>query len=107
MDTLLLSLSQFTTKGIVKKDGIQHNDMFFDAFKMQVERAYQFNGWFTKENVLFACEGWSKSLSKDNLEDFISSIDLNNVSPKKVAIIMAGNIPLVGFHDFLSVLIFG
>jgi len=100
-------LSQFTTKGIVKKEGIPHNDLFFDAFKMQVERAYQFNQWFTIENVLFACEGWSKSLAKNNLKDFISSIDLNNVSPKKVAIIMAGNIPLVGFHDFLAVLISG
>jgi len=100
-------LSQFTTKGIVKKEGIPHNDLFFDAFKMQVERSYQFNQWFTIENVLFACEGWSKSLTTNNLEDFISSVDLNNVSPKKVAIIMAGNIPLVGFHDFLAVLISG
>jgi len=100
-------LSQFTTKGIVKKEGIPHNDLFFDAFKMQVERAYQFNQWFTLENVLFACEGWSKSLTKNNLEDFISSVDINNVNPKKVAIIMAGNIPLVGFHDFLAVLISG
>jgi len=100
-------LSQFTTKGIAKKEGIPHNDLFFDAFKMQVERSYQFNQWFTLENVLFACEGWSKSLSKNNLDDFVSSIDLTKVSSKKVAIIMAGNIPLVGFHDFLSVLISG
>ena len=100
-------LSQFTTKGIVKKEGIPHNDLFFDAFKMQVERAYQFNQWFTIENVLFACEGWSKSLTKNNLENFIASIELSNISSKKIAVIMAGNIPLVGFHDFLTVLISG
>lgn len=100
-------LSQFTTSGIVKKEGIPHNDLFFDAFKMQVERAYQFNGWFTIENVLFACEGWSNALTKNNLENFSSSTNLNNITQKKVAIVMAGNIPLVGFHDFLSVLISG
>ncbi|PHS06690.1 MAG: acyl-CoA reductase [Kordia sp.] len=100
-------LSQFTTKGITKKEGIPHNDLFFDAFKMQVERAFQFNGWFTIENVLFACEGWSNSLTKRNLENYSTTTNLNKITPKKVAIVMAGNIPLVGFHDFLSVLISG
>lgn len=100
-------LSQFTTKGIIKNDAIPHNDLFFDAFKMQVERAYEFNGWFTLENVLFSCEGWSNSLNKNNLESFTSSHSLNVNSSKSIAIIMAGNIPLVGFHDFLSVLISG
>ena len=100
-------LSQFTTKGIIKKEGIPHNDLFFDAFKMQVERAYQFNGWFTKENVLYSCEGWHKSLTENNLNNFSSSTKLCDITPKKVAIVMAGNIPLVGFHDFLSVLISG
>jgi len=100
-------LSQFTTAGIVKKEGIPHNDLFFDAFKMQVERAYQFNGWFTIENVLYSCEGWSKSLTKQNLISFVSDINLDSISSKKIAIVMAGNIPLVGFHDFLSVLISG
>lgn len=100
-------LSQFTTTGIVKKEGIPHNDLFFDAFKMQVERAYQFNQWFTMENVLFSCEGWHKSLTETNLNNFTNSINFNDISSKKIAVVMAGNIPLVGFHDFLSVLISG
>ena len=100
-------LSQFTTKGIIKNEAISHNDLFFDAFKMQVERAYEFNGWFTLENVLLSCEGWSNSLNKNNLESFTSSHNLNKNLSKNIAIIMAGNIPLVGFHDFLSVLISG
>lgn len=100
-------LSQFNTNGIIKNNTIAHNDLFFDAFKMQVERAYEFNGWFTLENVLFSCEGWSNSLNKNNLEKFASSVDLSGIQPKTIAIIMAGNIPLVGFHDFLSVLLSG
>ncbi len=100
-------LGQFTTKGIKKIDSILHNDLFFDAFKMQVERAYQFNGWFTIENVLFACEGWHNSLQKEKLLDFTKEIAHVKYDYKKIAIVMAGNIPLVGFHDFLSVLISG
>ncbi|MFD0962507.1 acyl-CoA reductase [Pseudofulvibacter geojedonensis] len=100
-------LSQFTTERISKKEQVLHNDLFFDAFKMQVERAQEFNGWFTLDNVLFSCEGWSKSLTNENLNKFIDSINIKKNTPKTIAIIMAGNIPLVGFHDFLSVLLMG
>ncbi len=100
-------LEQFTTKGIKKIDGIPHNDLFFDAFKMQVERAYQFNGWFTVENVLFACQGWHECLKNDKLQNFTKEIENLEIESKKVAIVMAGNIPLVGFHDFLCVLLSG
>ncbi len=99
-------LSQFTTEGILKKEDIPHNELFFEAFKLQVERAEEFNGWFTLENVLFACEGWSNSLTTAKLTNFTTGIT-SNVSHKTIAVIMAGNIPLVGFHDFLSVLISG
>lgn len=100
-------LSQFTTKGIIKNNTIPHNDLFFDAFKMQVERAHEFNGWFTLNNVLFSCEGWSNTLTQINLKSFTSLNTLDGLSSKTIAVIMAGNIPLVGFHDFLSVLISG
>jgi hypothetical protein len=100
-------LSQFTTNGIEQKENIPHNDLFFDAFKMQVKRAQEFNGWFTKDNVLFSLESWSKALSQENLNKWTGSYEFSIHDPKTVAIIMAGNIPLVGFHDFLSVLVSG
>ena len=101
-------LSQFSTKGIQKKDGIVNNDLFFDGFQHQMKLAQENNTWFTQENMLFALENWSKALTQENLETWISSEQLQfNEQQKKVAIIMAGNIPLVGFHDFLSVLISG
>ncbi|MRH99304.1 acyl-CoA reductase [Kriegella sp. EG-1] len=68
------------------------------------------NGWFTKENVLFALNSWGNLLTEPNLRNWISEHNTiyNAFSESKtVAIIMAGNIPLVGFHDFLSVLITG
>ncbi|WP_313113799.1 acyl-CoA reductase [Aequorivita sediminis] len=65
------------------------------------------NGWFTQENIHFALNSWGNALSEENLQKWISNYKIESVEPKTVAIIMAGNVPLVGFHDFLSVLITG
>lgn len=100
-------LSQFNVDGFEKKENIVHNELFFDGFKHQIQLAHEHNGWFTKENVMFALNGWAKQLTEKNITQWLSKYDFNTVQPKNVAIIMAGNIPLVGFHDFLSVLISG
>ncbi|SDS44012.1 Acyl-CoA reductase (LuxC) [Formosa sp. Hel1_31_208] len=100
-------LSQFTSEGITKKQGISHNDLFFDSFKHQMTLAEEANGWFTKSNMLFAFGGWSNQLTISNINQWVSKYNFNIETPKKIAIIMAGNIPLVGFHDFLSVLMSG
>jgi len=100
-------LSQFTTSGINKKENIPHNDLFYDAFEMQIKRAKEFNSWFTEDNVLFALENWSKLLNRNTLNKWISNYNIPESLNKGIAVIMAGNIPLVGFHDFLTVLISG
>lgn len=100
-------LSQFSNEIIKKKDNIEHNDVFFDGFKHQLKLAEEHNGWFTKENIAFAISGWVNTLTQKNLNTWLSPYHIKPVTPKSVAIIMAGNIPLVGFHDFLSVLISG
>ncbi len=100
-------LSQFQPEGIVRNDAVQLNDTFFEPFNLQIKRASEFNGWFTLNNVLMAFSKWSKILIKSNLEQWTSNYTLNRVDVKKVGVIMAGNIPLVGFHDFLVVLISG
>ena len=65
------------------------------------------NGWFTRENVLFALEQWGNLLTKEGLAIWLANYDISPPKPRAVAIIMAGNIPLVGFHDFLCALIIG
>jgi hypothetical protein len=105
--TLGKFLSQFSKQSISKKEGIPHNDLFFDALKMQINRSIEFNGWFNKENVLFALESWAEALQEANIEKWLKPYDINIQKPKTIAVIMAGNIPLVGFHDFLSVLMSG
>ena len=100
-------LSQFSVNNINKIDNIEHNEIFFEGFLHQIKIAQENNSWFTKDNILFTLYSWSKSLNKNNLTNFTESVNLTENSTKKVAIIMAGNIPLVGFHDFISVLISG
>ncbi|TCI91092.1 acyl-CoA reductase [Tenacibaculum sp. M341] len=100
-------LSQFNRNEISKKENIEFNDLFFDGFKHQLKLAEENNSWFTKENLLFSCESWANALSYDNISKWIVNESLPSSSNKKVAIIMAGNIPLVGFHDFIAVLISG
>lgn len=101
-------LKQFKPIGIKKHEDSEFNNLFFDAFKMQINRAQEYNGWFNKHNVLKAFESWSDALTLENLTKWTSNYNFNKeTNAKNVAIIMAGNIPLVGFHDFLSVLISG
>ncbi|WP_396157980.1 acyl-CoA reductase [Flavobacterium sp.] len=100
-------LSQFSLDKNTKDETVLHNDLFFDKFKDLIQLSQSHNGWFTPEQVHFAIQSWSEALGEDNLDKWLSSYDLSEVKPKTVGLILAGNIPLVGFHDFLSVLISG
>ena len=86
---------------------VENNDPWINRFTDIVARANHHNGWFTQDNITHSFREWSKVLSKEKLEAWVSKYDTQQNQHKKVAIIMAGNIPLVGFHDFLSVLITG
>lgn len=66
------------------------------------------NAWFTPESVLQAVTSIGKMLNEADLETWLSKYPSNNEAPgKKVGLILAGNIPLVGFHDVLCVLASG
>lgn len=64
------------------------------------------NPWFTKKNTLSAVDGILQLLESSNFEAWINSYEIKS-QDKKVGLIMAGNIPFVGFHDLLSVVISG
>jgi hypothetical protein len=100
-------LSQFGTTSIQKDANVQANDLFFDGFKHQIKLAKEHNGWFTEANLFFSLQSWANALTSTNINQWVSTYNFNNTEPKTVGIIMAGNIPLVGFHDFLAVLISG
>jgi hypothetical protein len=72
-------------------------------------RAYIENGWFTPEFVNAALKNIATEfLAKEKLEKWVNHYRLDdNIEGKNVGIVMAGNIPVVGFHDFLCVFISG
>ncbi|SDG86184.1 acyl-CoA reductase [Psychroflexus sediminis] len=65
------------------------------------------NAWFTQDQIHSSLKDWAQALTKSNLNNWLDPYVFENLSKKRVAVVMAGNIPLVGFHDFLSVLITG
>jgi hypothetical protein len=69
--------------------------------------AYIHNNWFTEENIRKALTAWSNQLTSHKLDQWTNDYSFDDVTPKKVAIIMAGNIPLVGLHDLICVLLSG
>src|SRR5436190_12811812 len=72
------------------------------------QRASLINPWFTPEFIDIATGNIAKHfLDSQKLENWTSSYKIEIVAPKKIGIVMAGNIPLVGFHDFLCVFISG
>ena len=67
------------------------------------------NPWFDRENVLFAFRALGSVITRPSLETWTGRYpELRDPRPPlRIGVIIAGNIPLVGFHDFLSVLISG
>lgn len=65
------------------------------------------NNWFTEDSVRLALQGVARYLNEEALLKWLAPYQLNNPSDKRIGVIMAGNIPMVGFHDLLSVLISG
>ena len=100
-------LSQFSENENIKNPSVLHNDLFYDDFKDLIQLSQSHNGWYTPEQVYFSIQSWATALTEENLDQWLSAYNFSQVKPKNVALILAGNIPLVGFHDFLSVLITG
>ena len=71
-----------------------------------IEQAEVHNPWYTKENIAFCLLHWGQLLTEQNLNKWYTSYRYSN-NEHKIAIVMAGNIPLVGFHDYLAVLLSG
>lgn len=75
-----------------------------EIFEAKLLRAEVENRWFTQQNIRFCLRNWAELFTIANLENWISEYRIAE-EPKKIGLILAGNIPLVGFHDVLSVLL--
>lgn len=73
-------------------------------FMAVLRQAQTENPWFTIANQTFALRQWADLLTRENITAWLSSYRPATVS-KRVGLILAGNIPLVGFHDVVSVVL--
>ena len=90
-----------------QRTGVSSDAEFWSDLDLILERARQENAWFTEESCLHSFKYWGEALTEDSLDSWLSAYASPSGPPLRVALIMAGNIPLVGFHDLISVLLTG
>jgi len=80
-----------------------------DEWQLFKNKASGENPWFTTEFIEQSSNNIAEVfLQQSLLEKWVAQYDIKEIThPKKVGVVMAGNIPLVGFHDFLCVWISG
>jgi hypothetical protein len=108
MMTLVDRIGSFSRLGKILRDSLEGDNKRYssDLEKLINDQQYK-NPWFTPDNVRMAVKAIADEMTSENLESWTSSYPELNSKRKSinVGVVMAGNIPLVGFHDFLSVLI--
>ena len=87
--------------------GEQINGLPAAELEVIQQGAARANPWFTPASVAMALKGITRFLDEPALHGWTSSYRLEPIQPRTIGVVMAGNIPLVGFHDFLCVLISG
>lgn len=78
-----------------------------DILNEVIERASYKNPWFTCDNVRLSFNGLVQYLDENKFNAWLDKYDFSQISSKNVGIVMAGNIPMVGIHDMICVLMSG
>ena len=81
---------------------------FKTLYEKKIKEAELLNPWFTYNNICNVFLSWGRVLNSTSLNNWLSSYKIDEGKcMKKILVISAGNIPLVSFHDCLSVLLSG
>lgn len=111
MLTKLERIKSFSLLGDVLKKYLDEKEIDFSYKELidnAVKQAEIYNTWFTKDNVHIMLKTIANYLDEQKLEFWLNKYLISeNETPFTVAVVMAGNIPLVGFHDFLCILLSG
>jgi len=75
-------------------------------FEIEIFAAKNSNAWFTEDNLKKSIASFAEMLNSSDVEKWLKTAKFN-ASPKKIGLILAGNIPMVGLHDVLCVLATG
>jgi hypothetical protein len=90
--------------------GDDPKDKNHEIIQKAVRKAGYENPWFIRKHIDFALNAIGEMLKEESLKKYLEmypELSSVEIKPKTVGVVMAGNIPLVGFHDFLCVLISG
>ena len=108
--TLAERIESFSELGYILRDSLEgKKGKYRDPLEKLIGNQQFRNGWFTQQNVVMALKAIAGELTHDKLTQWTERYPAlgEHSEPANIGVIMAGNIPLVGFHDFLSVLISG
>ena len=83
------------------------NEEVRERFNTTSIHAQNLNPWFTEKNIRKSIEGLAYMLREEAVEKWLSNYKLTAHNSKIIGLVLAGNIPMVGFHDILSVLVSG
>jgi hypothetical protein len=101
-------LNFFSLENSGSKKAIIYDEEFYSEFAHLISYYHNYNGWFDEVSIKQAIAGITKWLNKETLEKFTEKYFFEETpNPKNIGLVLAGNIPLVGFHDFLCVLLSG
>jgi hypothetical protein len=103
-------IESFSILGNILRNAVEGKSATYaSGLKNIIDNQHIKNPWFIPGNVTMAVSAIANQLTTENLKKWTDAYPglKSNYPPLRVAVIMAGNIPLVGFHDFLSVLITG
>lgn len=96
----------FIKRHFNEKEWLENEKGLHEGLNHLMDVAYTYNGWFIKDFIKESLCNIALMLDKNTVEQFAKNVK-EPQQAKTVAIIMAGNIPLVGFHDLLCVLLSG
>ncbi len=103
-------IAAFVRLGEILRDALTENrSEYYEEVQELINGQQYKNGWFTPESVRLSIESIANELTEDLILKWTAKYPLptSNNKEKNIALIMAGNMPLASFNDFVSVLISG
>ena len=101
-------MQEFSTLSTVKAlASLREVLLYLSQDRCILKKIQQHNTWFTSDQVQFACVHVAQQLQEDKLLNWIHAYALPVSSSRRVGLVLAGNVPLVGWHDVLCTLISG
>jgi len=104
------NIKAFSKLGKIFEDfvnGNNYNSEFYEILNNAVLKSFQENQWFIEDFVKYSIKVWALTLKEEKINQWIRPYKINVKNIKTAGVIMPGNLPLAGLHDFICVLITG